>query len=556
MSVRRPPRVTRRVALLGAAGLVLLADAIARRRSVRQTSQPGLLVVQIDGLGLAALRRAIDGSHAPFIGGLLSRGEVELDPWFALVPPTTPASQAGIMHGHNDEIPGFRWYEKKEGRLLVANHAGDAAEIARRQSDGQGLLAPDGASIGNLMTGDARRTYLTMATVAEEPRAPGTIIRLRTFLLSPLNGLRIVAGMVGEFVAELYQGRRQVVRRVQPRMHRGFDSAIERAVLNGAVRILSTELVMAEMRMGTPVIYVDFTGYDSIAHHSGPERPESLHAVRGIDHEIERIVDAIPRARRPYRLVVLSDHGQSLGRPFGEQYGQSLEQFVAGAMGDDISVRASTETEHNESGGIIARELTALFGIGPLVDAISNVSKRIGGGPEEASEKPDLVVCASGNLAHLYFPIDESRMTMEDIERRYPGLLDRLIDHPAIGCVLVRSSIEGALAISRAGRRRLDRDELEGQDPLTPFGPLAAPSVRRLDGFSNVGDIVLLSIVDPTTGEVVSFEDLVGCHGGLGGAQSEPFILRPASWSPPREPLVGAPSVHKQLRDWLLDLKA
>ncbi len=71
-----------------------------------------------------------------------------------------------------------------------------------------------------------------------------------------------------------------------------------------------------------------------------------------------------------------------------------------------------------------------------------------------------------------------------------------------------------------------------------------------------MGDIVLLSIVDPTTGEVVSFEDLVGCHGGLGGAQSEPFILRPASWSPPREPLVGAPSVHKQLRDWLLDLKA
>jgi hypothetical protein len=225
-------------------------------------------------------------------------------------------------------------------------------------------------------------------------------------------------------------------------------------------------------------------------------------------------------------------------------------------MGDDISVRASTETEHNESGGIIARELTALFGIGPLVDAISNVSKRIRGGPEEASEKPDLVVCASGNLAHLYFPIDESRMTMEDIERRYPGLLNRLIDHPAIGCILVRSSIEGALAISRAGRRRLDRDELEGQDPLTPFGPLAAPSARRLEGFSNVGDIVLLSIVDPTTSEVVSFEDLVGCHGGLGGAQSEPFILRPASWSPPREPLVGAPSVHKQLRAWLLDLTA
>jgi hypothetical protein len=553
--MRWPPWSTHRNALLGTVGLVVLADAVARRRSVRRTSDTGLLVVQIDGLGLPALRLAIDGGHAPYLGALLSRGEMVLAPWFPLVPPTTPASQAGIMHGHNDEIPGFRWYEKKDHRLLVANHAGDAAEMARRQSDGHGLLAPDGASIGNLMTGDARRTYLTMATVAEEPRAPGTIIRLRTFLLSPLNGLRIVGGMLGEFVTELYQGRSQALRHVRPRMHRGLDSATERAFLNGAVRILSTELVIAEMRMGTSVIYVDFTGYDSIAHHSGPDRPESLHAVRGIDREVERIAEAIPRARRPYRLVILSDHGQSLGRPFVAEYGQSLEQFVVGAMGEGNSVQSSKETEHNQSAGIIGRELTTLFGFGPIIEAISAASKRIGRRSQVALDKPDLVVCASGNLAHLYFPIEDGRLTLEDIERRYPGVLARVIEHPAVGCVLVRSSAEGALAISRAGRLRLDRDELEGEDPLAPYGPLAAPSLRRLDGFSNVGDIVLLSTVNPSTAEVISFEDLVGCHGGLGGAQSDPFILYPVDWSPLQESLVGAPMVHLQLRRWISELQ-
>ena len=552
--MRWPPWSTHRNALLGTVGLVVLADAVARRRSVRRTSNPGLLVVQIDGLGLPALRLAIDGGHAPYLGALLSQGEMVLAPWFPLVPPTTPASQAGIMHGHNDEIPGFRWYEKKDRRLLVANHAGDAAEMARRQSDGHGLLAPDGASIGNLMTGDARRTYLTMATVAEEPRAPGTIIRLRTFLLSPLNGLRIVGGMLGEFFTELYQGRSQALRHVRPRMHRGLDSATERAFLNGAVRILSTELVIAEMRMGTSVIYVDFTGYDSIAHHSGPDRPESLHAVRGIDREVERIAEAIPRARRPYRLVILSDHGQSLGRPFVAEYGQSLEQFVVGAMGEGNSVQSSKETEHNQSAGIIGRELTTLFRFGPIIEAIGAASKRIGRRSQVALDKPDLVVCASGNLAHLYFPIEDGRLTLEDIERCYPGVLARVIEHPAAGCVLVRSSAEGALAISRAGRLRLDRDELEGEDPLAPYGPLAAPSLRRLDGFSNVGDIVLLSTVNPSTAEVISFEDLVGCHGGLGGAQSDPFILYPADWSPPQESLVGAPVVHGQLRRWISEL--
>lgn len=538
----RLPRVTRRKAVVAAAGLSFLVDLVVRRRSARRLSEPGLLIVQVDGLGLPALGKAIERGNAPFLGGLISRGDVVLQPWFALLPPTTPASQAGILHGHNDDIPGFRWYEKAIKRLLVANHAGDAAEIARRQSDGHGLLAPDGASVGNLMTGDARRTYLTMATVAEEPRAPGTLIRLRTFLLSPINAVRILAGMVGEFAVELYQGRRQVLRRVWPRMHRGFDSASERAVLNGAVRILSTELVLAEMRMGTPIIYVDFTGYDSVAHHSGPDRPESLRAVRGIDGEIERILAKMARARRPYQLVVLSDHGQSLGRPFQAEYGATLEQFIAGAMGADVPQESRRETEHGHGGGLLARELLVLLGAGP--------------GSEQGAQQPDppeLVVCASGNLAHVYFTIDEGRLTKEAIEQHYPGLLNQVLHHPAVGCVLVRSS-GGALAISRTGQRSLDGDQIEGEDPLVPYGPLAVQSLRRLDGFSNVGDLVLLSTLDPVTSEVISFEDLVGCHGGLGGAQAEPFILHPSGWSAAEGPLVGAPSVNRQLRTWLAEL--
>jgi Type I phosphodiesterase / nucleotide pyrophosphatase len=514
-----------------------------------------MLIVQIDGLGLPVLHRALDGGHLPFIAGLLSRGEVTITPWFTMLPPTTPASQAGMMHGRNDDIPGFRWYEKSEGRLLVANHSGDAQEMVRRQSDGHGLLAPDGVSIGNLMTGDARRTYLTMATVAEEPRAPGTIIRLRTFLLSPVNASRVVLAMAREFTAELYEGWRQKHHDVRPRMHRGFDSATERAFLNGAVRILSTELVIAEMRTGTPVIYVDFTGYDSVAHHSGPERPESLDALRSIDHELQRIAAAIPRAARPYRLVVLSDHGQSLGEPFSERYGETVERFVARGMGGDPSVRSSNETEHRQSVELMARELGVLVGIGPAVlDTLRNVWRRITRTRGESEKKPDLVVCASGNLAHLYFPVRSGRMTLEEIEARYPGLITRLIDHPAVGCVFVRSS-EGPLAIGRQGRWDLDQDRFEGEDPLVAFGSLAAPSLRRLDGFSNTGDIVLLGTVDPATEEVVSFEDLVGCHGGLGGAQSEPFLLHPVDWKAQEAPLIGAPSVHRQLRAWLGELE-
>jgi hypothetical protein len=51
---------------------------------------------------------------------------------------------------------------------------------------------------------------------------------------------------------------------------------------------------------------------------------------------------------------------------------------------------------------------------------------------------------------------------------------------------------------------------------------------------------------DPESDLVVSFEELVGSHGGLGGAQSEPFIAWPAGWAADR-PLVGSPAVHRLL---------
>jgi hypothetical protein len=56
------------------------------------------------------------------------------------------------------------------------------------------------------------------------------------------------------------------------------------------------------------------------------------------------------------------------------------------------------------------------------------------------------------------------------------------------------------------------------------------------------------SFYDPETGEVAAFEELVGCHGGLGGEQSRPFILHPVELRIPQEKLVGAETVHRVLK--------
>ena len=74
-------------------------------------------------------------------------------------------------------------------------------------------------------------------------------------------------------------------------------------------------------------------------------------------------------------------------------------------------------------------------------------------------------------------------------------------------------------------------------------------SLKRVDGMTKTPDLLLIAL-DPGTGEVAAFEELIGSHGGLGGPQTEPFILHPSEWHID-EPIIGAENVYRQIRRWL-----
>src|SRR5207245_10960004 len=112
------------------------------------------------------LARRVVGGHrgagrTPNLARWLGSGDMALDRWKPLLPTQTSASQAGVLHGKNDGIPGFRWWDKKTQRLMVSNDPKDAREIERRGSNGDGLLAKSGASVGNLLARDRPRRLLT-----------------------------------------------------------------------------------------------------------------------------------------------------------------------------------------------------------------------------------------------------------------------------------------------------------------------------------------------------------------------------------------------------------
>jgi hypothetical protein len=119
--------------------------------------------------------------------------------------------------------------------------------------------------------------------------------------------------------------------------------------------------------------------------------------------------------------------------------------------------------------------------------------------------------------------------------------------------MLVHSERDGAVVIGPHGTRFLDRNRVEGLDPLALFGPNAARHVKRGDSFEHVADIMINGSYDPDTEEVPAMEELVGSHGGLGGTQSRPFVLFPAAWVAPEKPIVGAEELHVWMRRWLAD---
>ena len=142
----------------------------------------------------------------------------------------------------------------------------------------------------------------------------------------------------------------------------------------------------------------------------------------------------------------------------------------------------------------------------------------------------------------------DERVEREGIEERYPDLIDGLLAHPGVGVVIVHSAANGPVALGRTGEHYLASGRIVGEDPLEAFGPRAAESPAPPRWVHERGRPRDHRAVRRRLGEVTSYEDLVGSHGGLGGRQQEPFLLHPVDLPIGDAPLVGAPAVHEVLR--------
>ncbi|MGW3950358.1 phage holin family protein [Streptomyces sp. NPDC004752] len=529
--------------------LYRLAD---RRRRSRPpcAASPGTVFIQFDGVGHDVLTEAVGDGLMPTVGRWLGAGDGQapthrLTPWRTDWSSQTGASQLGILHGSTFDVPAFRWYEKDRREVMVCNRPTSAAELQRRavaRTVDRGLLGVDGASRGNLFSGGAGEQALVLSIAA---RRRGRENRSRAgyfaYFSDPANAVRTALSFCAEAGREIVQSSRARIRGQRPRVGRGGLYPFVRAFATVVERDVVVAAVVGDMLVGRTAVYADLVAYDEVAHHSGPHSQDAAKVLHRLDRSLALIEKVAEHAPRTYRIVVLSDHGQSPGETFRARYGLTLGDLVRAGCG--LHVPRHAERTHS---GAEARAAVRA--------ALRRPVEEGGERHRPARRRFEPIVLASGNLGLVSFPDVPHRMTKEEIDARHPALLGTLANHPGIGFLLVRSAEHGGVVLGAYGAEiPLDRlDEEPG--PLARFGPGAADAVRRTHSFPHTADIMVNSAYDPADGEVLAFEEQIGSHGGLGGAQARPFLLSPVALSAPADdgrPLVGAEHLHQVLRRWL-----
>ena len=509
-----------------------IAQRIARRQGIiDETHVPGIVYLEIDGLALPVLRRAMRDGNAPTMARWLAEDTHHLAEWETDLSSQTGASQAGILLGSNEDIPAFRWVEKETGTMMTCSAPQDCAEIERRRATGIGLLTDGGSSRGNLLSGEAQDVILTVSRMEEEKKAnPG----YRAFLANGDNVTRTLVLFGFEVILEWIAALRAIRRDVLPRGHRGGIYPLMRGALCVFVRDLIVSGVLTDMMRGRPAVYATFSSYDEVAHHSGLERADTLEALRKLDAHFAQIDRARRYAPRPYEIVVLSDHGQTQGATFKQRNGYGLDELVERSLAHGDVAGIAGGDEQNSMVGLAVSEATG---------------KQAKKAKNDVSDQ-EVVVLGSGNLGLIYLMEESRRLTLEEIEARHPKLLPALRAHPHVGWLLVHSSESGPVALGAGGAHYLADGRVEGEDPLAPFSPTAPTHLLRTDGFEHVADIMVGSFYDPELEEGCAFEELICFHGGIGGVQTRPFILHPAHLEAPAQPILGAASVHGILAGW------
>ena len=322
---------------------------------------------------------------------------------------------------------------------------------------------------------------------------------------------------VGEMVKELYQAGASGSATCSRASRRGGWYVVLRGITNVLLRDLNISLVAEPLLRGAPD---DLRRPRRLRRDRAPRRPDAAPSRCGRWRGSTACWHARARGRRGAARLPRSSSCPTTGRRSARptsSWGRDAARLGARAHGRAGRRRASRAAPGEDWGPLNA-----------LVNSALNLSRGSDrprprpGTPEQpaaAGDLPDVVTVGSGNLGLVWFPQVPHRLTLEDFQERWPGLVDGLAARPGVGVVVVDTAEQGLVAIGPRGLRPAGagRRGARGEDPLAAVRPARARRTSlRAARLPHTGDLLLISTVT-RPGHVHAFEGQVGSHGGIGG---------------------------------------
>ena len=437
-------------------------------------SQPGLVLIQIDGFSMTQLNRALTQGEMPFLKKLLRKERYRLYRYYSGLPSSTPSVQGELFYGVKMIVPSFSFRDHQSGKVFRLYDQPAALEIERRLAQcGQGLLE-GGSSYSNVYSGGAGETHFCAVNIGwshvwRELNPFRFLMLMLThlpFIVQTAIQLAVELVLaVGGFIYGISRGENFI---------KEFKFIVTRLSLCVLLRNLETLGASIDCARGLPVIHLNFIGYDEQAHRRGPSSRFAHWALRGIDKAVARIYSAaIHSTRRRYDVWIYSDHGQEDQVSYAVDQGKTIQQAVAQAF-------------HAASPGPQARK--------------------------------DPVVTAMGPVGHVYLPCS---LTPEE---RY-CFIRYLVDKAHVPVVLMPGDEGRVTAWSKEGEWVLPEETEKIAGVGHPYLAEIREDLTALCHHPDAGDFTILGW--RLEAKPVSFPVENGSHAGPGTEETNAFAILP-----------------------------
>ncbi len=473
--------------------------------------EPGLVLIQIDGLSRRQMERAMAKGRLPFLSQLLRRHRYRLHSLYSGLPSSTPAMTAELFYGVKGAVPAFSFYDRSRESIIRMFEPSAAKDMDERlQGQGPPLLA-GGSAYAGIYTGGAAETHFCASTMGFDDlfraRYP---LRLFIILLFSIYSLLRVGVLIAiEFCLAFVDVVRGMI--AGQDLWREIKFIPSRVGVVILMRELATLGAMIDATRGLPIIFLDFVGYDEQSHRRGPTSRFAHWSLKGIDDAIRRIWKTARRSsQRDYDIWVFSDHGSERAIPYPVKHGRSLQDAIAELF---HGLGESIVGDHDVL-GIQSKRMRSYMLHKPSHELPMKI--RRDSSPRAGWGHP--VIAAMGPVGHLYM----DRLLDRSQRMRLAHLL---VERAQIPMVAVADSFERALVWTKQGQFVLPEDASLVFAPDHPFLEEMTEDFIALCRHQNSGDFVLVgwSRDEPP----ITFPLENGAHAGPGLEETHAFALLP-----------------------------